>query len=869
MTGERRPLLAFGPPVVGSRPTQTPRDLPRLSKPGAGRQAERLTPQFRELIAAFESQRASLAIDCPDEVDPALVVVFDLAGNIKDFRNAIDRIDGLEFLSELLGDRADPDDDFYMAERGTGRTDNAVPHSLYLVMSNARAIDELMRLFALWQQDQSVTFAHGLGKFKAAFEQLTAIRRWGPEDRIRETGLRERWRETLEVVGQSFSPVMVEVELWYRRDAGQRALAESHVEQILRDTGGHIVDRCQIGDIGYHALLAELPIQQVQSVLNDGAGSIRLLTTDDVMFVSPFTPMSVAPATLDPVAGVRLPPAQRVNGLPRIALLDGQPFQNHDALTGRVVIDDPDGLAQDYPVFSRNHGTAMASLIIHGDLSAPSGPLDRPLYVRPIMRPHELQGHEQVLPNRLFPDLLHRAVRRIVEGEGGRDAAAQSVRIVNLSIGAQARALVRRMSPAGRLLDWLADSYNLLFVVSAGNHLDPVVIPADAAGDATSARLAATRAVYDMTLLRGILPPGDALNVLTVGATHADALGDIDVPDTSWDITDPGAPAHYTATGPGVDRSVKPDLHHTGGRAIYARPVIEPGRGSVSVRLAQTATTGPGVRVAAPGRGGATNATVFTTGTSDATALVTREASHLFDILEAGGSDSDDDPLPDAGYHPLLVRALLVHASGWGQWGTRLRRELGLDNQQARRQLTALLGYGRLDTARLGTAATNRAVLIAGGHIARNECHTYELPMPRSLRSRAEWHRFTITLAYMAPTVGQLSRYRSAKVYFATPNTSLAAGERIDAEHNTVRRGSLQHEVIEGTRAMVFGDGDDFPIHIECMDDAQRLRAGKSIRYALAASVETAVETSTTVHAEVRARLRQQALERVRERVQG
>ena len=34
-------------------------------------------------------------------MDPALVVVFDLVGSVKDFRNAINRIEGLEFLSEL------------------------------------------------------------------------------------------------------------------------------------------------------------------------------------------------------------------------------------------------------------------------------------------------------------------------------------------------------------------------------------------------------------------------------------------------------------------------------------------------------------------------------------------------------------------------------------------------------------------------------------------------------------------------------------------------------------------------------------------------------------------------------------------------
>lgn len=866
MTGERRPLLAFGPPVVAVRPTQTPRRMPRLSKPGAGRQGERLTPQFGALAAAFDAERARLSGDTPDEVDPALVVVFDLANSVKDFRNAIDQIDGLEFLSELLGDQSDPDDDFHMTEREAGRTDKAVPHVLYLMMSNAKAIDELLRLFALWQVNPSASFKHGLGKFKTAFEQLTAVRRWGPEDRIRETGLREQWQETLDFVGQSVSTVRVEVELWYRRDAPERATAQTHVEQIVTASGGRILDHSQIGAISYHALLAELPIQQVRSVLSDGAESIRLLTTDEVMFVSPFTPMSVAPATREPVAEVRIHPGERVEGLPRIALLDGLPFSNHDALAGRLVVDDPDGLGETYPLSSRNHGTAMASLIVHGDLSARGEPLDRPLYVRPVMRPHEFfAGCEQVIPNQLLTDLLHRAVKRIVEGDGRRDAAAPSIRIVNLSIGAQARALVRRMSPVGRLLDWLAHSYNLLFVVSAGNHDDPIPIPVEAANIPDTARLAAIRSVYDAALLRGILPPGDALNALTIGATHDDGLGDIDVPDTAWDITHPGAPALYGATGPGVDRSVKPDLHYDGGRALYTRPSTRPGEEAVAVELAETAITGPGLRVAAPGRSGATNNTVFTTGTSNATALVTREASRLFDVLEAGVPDAEGAPLPDPQYHPLLVRALLAHASSWGEWEARLRQELGLTSQQARRHLTALLGYGRLEVERLGTAATNRAVLVAGGQIGRDERRTYELPLPPSLRARAEWHRFTITLAYMVPPVGQLTRYRGAKVYFATPDRSLAGGDRIDAEHNMVRRGSLQHEIVQGTRAMVFGDGDVFPIHIECMDDAQRLGARKTVRYALVVSVETAEETSTTIHDEVRAKLRQQTRDRVRD----
>ena len=42
----------------------------------------------------------------------------------------------------------------------------------------------------------------------------------------------------------------------------------------------------------------------------------------------------------------------------------------------------------------------MASLIIHGDLNEPDAPLDRPLYVRPIMESVEGIGcAEQVISN--------------------------------------------------------------------------------------------------------------------------------------------------------------------------------------------------------------------------------------------------------------------------------------------------------------------------------------------------------------------------------------------------------------------------------------------------------------------------------------
>jgi len=870
VTGERRPLLALGTPEVGKRFKQKPPPAPQVSRPSAARQGERLSPQFRALVEAFDNKRAQLSDGNVDEVDPELVIVFDLAGSVQDFHNAINRVEGLEFVSEFFDDETEPDDDFHMVSRQDGRTDNMVQHSLYLVMSNAEAASQLVHLFEQWQADQSMTFERGLTRFRAAFEQLRAIRRWSAADRVRDTGLIEVWREHIELVGQSVSSVLAEIELWYRRDAEQRAAAEAHLDEVIRAAGGQGNDRVQIGEIAYHALLVDLPVQQVHAVLRDGAKAIQLLTTDEIMFVSPYTPMSVAPPTLDPLAARKLPAGSRVSGLPRIALLDGLPFVNHDVLAGRLTVDDPDGLGRDYPVSSRHHGSAMASLIIHGDLSAPGEPLDRPLYVRPIMRPHEfVTGHEQVVADKLLTDLLHRAVRRMVEGEAGREPTAPSVRIVNLSIGAESRALVRRMSSLGRLLDWLAVQYNLLFVVSAGNHRGPIVIPAQAAGDLDNARTEALKAARSTSRLRGILPPGDAINALTVGATHDDATGEIDLPDTAWDITEPRMPGLYGAVGPGVGRSIKPDLHHAGGRALYTRPVALPGAETVELGFAPTAATGPGNRVAAPGRRGATDTTAFTYGTSNATALVARQANRVFDVLEVGADDADDIPFPDALFHPVLAKALLVHASSWGGQGERLKQALNLDPKRSRRELTAILGYGALDVSRLAVAATNRAVLVAGGLVGREERHTYSIPLPISLQSKAEWHRFTVTLAYMAPTVGQLTRYRGARVFFENPDETVTGGSRAEADHYAVRRGSCQHEIIEGTRAMIFGADDALPIHIECMDDAQRLKAGVKIRYGLVVSVETTVETSTTIHDEIRAQLQAQARAQARPRIQG
>lgn len=122
------------------------------------------------------------------------------------------------------------------------------------------------------------------------------------------------------------------------------------------------------------------------------------------------------------------------------------------------------------------------------------------------------------------------------------------------------------------------------------------------------------------------------MNVISVGALHADAAT-TPTSDTVLDTADAGMPALYSPVGFGHRNSVKPEILLPGGRSLHQRPTSA--EGTTTLYPAETTITGPGMRVAAPGHGGALNGTAYLHGTSNATALATRTADHIFDVLEA------------------------------------------------------------------------------------------------------------------------------------------------------------------------------------------------------------------------------------------
>jgi hypothetical protein len=152
-------------------------------------------------------------------------------------------------------------------------------------------------------------------------------------------------------------------------------------------------------------------------------------------------PIEVADRTL--VDEVR--PEARIRE-PIAAVFDAVPVQAHPLLAGRLAIDDPADLEAS-AVGTRVHGTAMASLALHGDLNDPPSPINRRLYFRPVMHAPEF-GDEVFDNERLVVDVIVEAVMRM-RANGG-----ESVILVNLSLGDRTKPFAGKISTWARALDY-------------------------------------------------------------------------------------------------------------------------------------------------------------------------------------------------------------------------------------------------------------------------------------------------------------------------------------------------------------------------------------------------------------------------------
>jgi hypothetical protein len=858
-----RPLLILPEPVPTGRARRGGGgDQPRRYPPDL--QQQRLGPRLDELEAAFEAKRLTLQTSTTGLI-PEEVLVLETVGSVQDFYKAVARIQGMEFLDEYDENDTPPDDSFLL--RGSGADDTSMDGRVYLVFSDQLAFQQLRRLWRRWLTGERL--AHGLTKWRDLFSQLRDIRPWSVDDRLSDTGVLSDWHARI-AWGPERLPC--EVELWFRSDEHRRNEASEQVRFQVQQLGGLILSEALLPDIHYHALAVELPMAVVQTLLdNDLRGDIALVQMGEIQFFRASGQIAgrVTLEETHPLSQSLQAPLPSPE--PSVALLDGLPLQAHSALAGRLRIDDPDDVEASYPSQYRLHGTAMASLIVWGDLHAPGQPIPQCLYVRPILQPIAPSWTERSGEGVLIVDLIHRAVQRMFEGEAGGPPSAPQVVAINLSIGIADRPFDGTMSPLARLLDWLAWKYKVLFLISAGNHANPINVTRPWSElehvSTEELQLEVLLSILADSRHRRLLSPAEAINGITVGALHHDE----DAAPLRANWINPsllGQPSLVNAHGPGYKRSVKPEVLASGGRVALSRPLLGsamtlslPGIDSYRPgHLVATASTSPGNLTA----------TLATRGTSNATAMMTRAAAHLVPVLNelrefAGGEVVNDVP------SCLWLKTLLVHSARWGQVADDLMNRVGASTpaRKASEMITRILGFGSVDTDTLTQCTPLRVTALSGGRLSKDEGAEHRFPLPPQLSGKRGFRRLIVTLSWMSPVNPRNHRWRKAHLWFETPTSTLQIGskkhlERTCVDFHAVQRGTVQHEVFEGEKAVAFVDGDDIVINVSCREDAIGLTG--EIPYALAVTLEVAEGIGVDdIYTEVRDRV--QSRLRVQERV--
>ncbi len=825
--------------------------------PDRQRQGERLRPVFERLRNALNPDHPLTFGEDPAGIAPERALVFEIADSVTGFRKAIAKVDGLEFLGDE--DRESPaDEDFGVIDTRKGRdgqirSDKLVGGRLYIAMPDVRALRELL---SFWDRHQAAEEApFGYAPLWHVFDQLRALRAWGPEDRIPE--------DTVEFIEQRLqdSPdavQRVEVELWSYTAREPRERALRRFREVLREAGGTMIHSASIPEVAYEAVLVDVPAKALRRMAQHRD---VIAVCDDVMFVRPQSRVSFPTNVEETHVGSPTAPVREVAGPPVAALFDGVPVQRHVLLDRRLLIDDPDRLEDLSAVAGRRHGTAMASLILHGDRHRDEEPLDRQVYVRPVLVPMADGAREESSRDRLLVDTVYRAVRRMKEGDKEEAATAADVFLVNLSVGDRQRPFSGSISALARLLDYLSSKYGILFLVSAGNITSSLPLSAGESlfsfADASPAqrREMSLRALGRESARRTLLSPAEAMNVLTIGSWHGDAhSGSSEVPGYLLDPLGGGTGPNITsATGLGYRKVIKPEIMMHGGRELVRVTTSEDGPAAEPARPGRFF----GLSAAAPSADGDLRQEAATSGTSAATALATRAACRLFEALmdeENGGVLAE----ADSAFYGPVVKALLVHRARWGAEAEDLMEIQGPPRPggdvEMKDAISRLIGYGRPTVEEALTCAANRATLIGFGEIAADGVAAdYRVPLPPSLSALARPRSVTCTLSWFTPVNVRHRMYRRAKL-------DLQAGRNLRTDDGfvervrhqpaaaSVRRGSLLHVRHEGARAASFVEDGHLHFTVICTTPAGSL--DEPTRYGLAATVEAG--EGVPVYAEIR-----------------
>lgn len=359
-----------------------------------------------------------------------------------DFVKAVGKVKGLTFAGEDLLDPDELDKD----------------PQVYLLVPNLAALRQIVSLWQTWQHGGDLPY--GFAPWRQLFLRLRDIRPWGPRDRVRPLD-----QSLLADAAEAALPgelIRLECELVFRRATETAQVAVATVRAAITEAGGRVVSDARHVDFDYHALLIDLPREEVARIaaLQDNS----LAGLDPILSIMPQSRST----TIEPGEGEQADALEQpeLNEQPVVAIFDAVPQQSHPWIANWLSVSDPQDL-EALAVGPRVHGTAMASIVVHGDRNVVSQPIGRKLYFRALMYAPASDpfgnSRERFVDDRLVIDLMVEAVRTM------REEGHDQIVAVNLSLGDPNKQYSGRVSAWARAIDYLSFRYGVLFIISSGN----------------------------------------------------------------------------------------------------------------------------------------------------------------------------------------------------------------------------------------------------------------------------------------------------------------------------------------------------------------------------------------------------------------
>lgn len=212
----------------------------------------------------------------------------------------------------------------------------------------------------------------------------------------------------------------------------------------------------------------------------------------------------------------------------------------------------------------------------------------------------------------------------------------------------------------------------------------------------------------------------------------------------------------------------------------------------------------------------------------------------------------------------VLIKALLVHGAKQDVVASKAitaALKTPKNSRQFKEVMARYLGYGEVEIDRVLACTEQRGTVVGCGEIRENEIHEFRLPLPPGLSSSQVWRRMVVTLAWFSPVNPEHRNFREAKLELSPVGGWGDAPLKLarqDADHNQVMRGTVQHEVVEGSKEVTaYQDGDCILLHVACKKDATA-RLDDAIPYGLAVTLEIADGVQIPIYEQLRTRLQPQ-----------